>query len=281
MKKFLKVAIIVLLVIGAIGGTVYFFFRNHKEKSSKTESIVNMVKSESKTNFNNSLSNIKAIANSDSTDVRLDVIIETNAKLDEIVYVLSSYYLNSNTVINNKDIKNQLDTVNSLRSTMSSMMTEYNIKKDSVYFDRHLGLNDLYKTSCDYVENYAKFAGLLCDNVSGVNKKADIKFAMFELYVDIVENTFAKTKTDANNLEIIEDASNINLINSEMQINNSYIVTDQAYTTNAVNFVNYYYSCDKQAFAKNLATNVAAVNSSLQPNNELIATYYFKTIYGI
>ena len=105
MKKFIKVFIIVLLVIGVIGGTCFFFFRKHKDKNSKTESIVSMLQSESKIKFDEDLSLITGyMKDSNSADTRLDLIINTSGKLDDILSVLSSYYVSANTQIKNEEI---------------------------------------------------------------------------------------------------------------------------------------------------------------------------------
>lgn len=281
MKKFLKVLIIVLLVLGAVGGTTYFFFKNNKKKSGDTGSLVNMLTSQQKLDFNNDLRKMRTIVNSDLTDNRLTVIIETNDKLDQVVYGLLSYYLDTNTTINNIPIKEQLDVVNANRALLGDMIKEYNIKKDSVFFDRHLGANDFYKNASVYLVEYAKFTDMLNDYTKVNNKNADIKFAMIEVYTDVVENTFSKVVKNAKNLNEIENASNISLINDKMFIDNSYIQSTQAYTANASNFVKYYNNCNKQNFASSLANNVTTVTSAEQANNELIATYYFKLIFGI
>ena len=281
MKKFLKVLIIVLLVLGAVGGTTYFFFKNNKKKSGDTGSLVNMLTSQQKLDFNNDLRKMRTIVNSDLTDNRLTVIIETNDKLDQVVYNLLSYYINTNTTINNIPIKEQLDVVNANRALLGDMIKEYNIKKDSVFFDRHLGANDFYKNASVYLVEYAKFTDMLNNYTKVNNKNADIKFAMIEVYTDVVENTFSKVVKNAKNLNEIENASNISLINDKMFIDNSYIQSTQAYTANASNFVKYYNNCNKQNFASSLANNVTTVTSAEQANNELIATYYFKLIFGI
>ncbi len=281
MKKFLKVTIIVLLVLGAIGGTTYFFFKNNKKKSGDTGSIVNMLTSQQKLDFNNDLRKVRTIVNSDLTDNRLTVIIETNDKLDQVVYGLLSYYVDTNTAINNIPIKEQLDVVNANRALLGDMIKEYNIKKDSVFFDRHLGANDFYKSACVNLVEYAKFTDMLNNYTKVNNKNADIKFAMIEVYTDVVETTFSKVVKNAKNLNEIENASNISLINDKIFIDNSYIQSTQAYTANASNFVKYYNSCNKQNFASSLANNVTTVTSAEQANNELIATYYFKLIFGI
>ena len=293
MKKFLKVFIIVLLVLGVIGGTAFFFFRKIEKENNTTTSIVAMLKAEKKLEFNEDLKEIQTYVNSDGTDTRVDLIISTSEKLDEIVYILSTYHIENNTKINNEQIADQFKEVKNSRSLLSRMIAEYKIKKDSSKFDRHLGANDLYEQSCDYLVNCAKLANLINNNLD-VDKSADIKFNMFEVYANVVIDTFndkninkgADIKTD------LKNADNIDVMNSVLQIRNSYIVkienantqdeiVTHLFTANNNYFNNYYNKCDKSSFAKNLANNLELVTDSEQPTNEKIATYYFRLIYGI
>ena len=108
MKKFLKVFIIVLLVVAVIGGTCYFFFRKIEEKNNTTGSISAMLQSETKIKFSEDLYAINNIANFDGTDKRMELIITTSENLDQLVYVLATYYIESDTKINDEVISNKL-----------------------------------------------------------------------------------------------------------------------------------------------------------------------------
>lgn len=281
MKKFLKVFVIVLLVIAVIAGTCYFFFKNYEKNNFKTPSLVNMLQSEEKLSFNSKLANVATIVNSDGTDNRIDLLVTTNAKLDQIVYALSSYHINSNTIINDKQISKALKQVNVSKSLLNSMFDEYNIKKDSQYFNRHTGANDLYTQASAYLINYAKFVGLLND-YTGLNQtKIDIKFNAFDIYVNVVKNTFNNLNSSVDKTVVVYD-KNIKLINNVLKVENSQIVTTgDKFSINNNNFNQYYNLCNKTEFAVNLAINVNSVTNSNQTTNEKIATYYFKVIFGL
>ena len=280
MKKFLKTFIIILLVLCVIGGTVYFFFKNMKEKDNTTESIVGMLKSESKIAFNESLNKMSTFVNSDGTDNRLDILIETSNKLDDIVYTLTTYLVEDDT-INNEEIAKSLKSVNASKTTLNAMMKEYNIKKDSSFFNRHLGANDFYEEMSSYLTKYSTFANLL-NNYINVDKTADIKFDLFNVYTNVVSNTF-KTLATKDNLVVVQNDDNIEEVNTRIVIDNSYVVTSgNQFSINNNNFIKYYNKCEKQEFAKNLTTNINSVTEiSENSTNEQIATYYYKLVFGM
>ena len=282
MKKFLKVFIIILLIGAAVCGTCYIFFRNLKKNQHKTESIAEVLVSDTKKEFNSNLRSLSAVVNSDSTDNRIDLIVQTSEKLDEIIYVLSTYFVDTQTVLNDKEISNSLDEILASRKLLSAMMKEYNIKKDSAYFNRHLGVNDFYKQVGSYLIKYAGLANLLNEHVSVVDKNADLKFSMFEIYSNVVQLTFSDIDKNANDRLMVKDDLNITLLNDIMEIENGFIVTHCEQFSKYTNLFNKYYnSCNKTTFAKQLKSNVNSTISLSDTSNERLATYYFKIIYGI
>ena len=279
MKKFLKVFIIVLLVIASVAGTCYFFFKNLKEKDNTTASFAEMIYSESYKTFKNDLVKTASYVNSDKTDSRLDLIIETQMNLDEILTVLSSYHIDTDAKINNERISKAAKQLNSSKSLLQSMMREYSIKKDSTYFDRHLGANDLYKQSCNYLIAYARLLNYINMDLE-LNKNVDLKFTMFDIYCNVVSTSFNSTK-EASSRVVIENASNINKINDIFELDNSIIVTAVNPFASVINeFNDCYYSCNKTEFAENLSANILTANSN-QGTAEQVATYYFKQIFGV
>ena len=252
-----------------------------KEKNNTTQSLVAMLNSTSKIEFNEDLATMNSIVNSDGTDARLNVLIATNSRLDEIVYTLTSYFVQSNTQINNEEIAKALRTVLSSRSTLEAMIDEYFIKKESAYFDRHLGANDFYKEMSYYLKNYARFASLLNNYVSLQNKNNDVKFSMIEVYTDVVRNTFSLLNEDAR-IEI-SNKTNINEVNLRIAIHNFHITTSlHSLSINGNYFIKYYNLCNKQEFAKNIATYISSVSTVTEDSTyEEVATYYYKLYFGI
>ena len=205
MKKFLKVFIIVLLVLGAVCGTTFIFFRNYKNENNTTASICELLQSEKKMGFNDALETTSDIVDSDGTDKRMNLIVETNNMLDEIVFDLSAYHIKAQTKIKDKALTKSLNQLNESRTLLANMLEEFNIKKDSAFYDRHLGLNDLYQQSCVYLSNYASFANIL-NKITDVEKSSDIKFATFEVYANVVKRAFSNINRGSS-IVVIDDSS--------------------------------------------------------------------------
>lgn len=281
MKKFLKVFIIFLLVVAAVGGTCFVFFRNIKKNEYKTPSFAQMLKSESKLKFDNDLTNMSNVVNSDLTDDRLSLICKTNNNLNNIVYILSTYFIDTNTTLNDKEILNATNQVSASRNLLVDMMKEYNVKKDSAFFDRHLGANDFYKQASVYLIRYANLATLLNNYVDDVDKNADIKFNMFEIYSNVVASTFNKIEADSENRLVVKDRLNIDLLNNVLILEDSYIKTSCEKFSVYTNYFNKYYNLSNKAnFVKDLQINLSSVTEN-ETENEKLATYYFKVVYGI
>ena len=173
-----------------------------------------------------------------------------------------------------------LQQVKSSRSSLIAMLDEFEIKKSSNYFNRHTGANDLYIQSCRYLTNYARFLNYL-NNDLNLNKVSDIKFSAFDVYTNVVLISFEKTKI-SNNLVYIENDKNINKANSLIEINDSFVETKIDQFAQEINLFNgVYYNCNKMEFAKDLADNLATVNSAQQSTFEKVAAYYFKQIFGV
>ncbi len=273
MKKFLKVFITVLLVLGVIGGTVFFFFRKHKEKNNTTDPILALADSEVATKLQTDLTSI--------SDDRMTMIAATNVNLNNVIYNLSSYYIENNTQIKDEKIATQVRAVNSSRSLLTAMINEYNIKKESTYFNKTLGANDLFNQSCLYLVQYATLANMINAHISNVDKTADAKFSVLEIYCNVVINDFSSTKVDSG---VVKLNSSLNIAKANSIIifdaNSSYVIINNNFTLDSSEFIKCYNSCDKLLFAKNFAGNIESVNSAEQALMERLATYYFKLIIG-
>ena len=280
MKKFIKVFIIVLLVVAVVAGTAFFFFRKIEEKNNTSASIAAITNPKGTSEFYAQLDEMKDLVNSDGTDNRLDIVIETCERLDQYIFALSTYYIDTDTKINNEKIANLTNQLSASKSLMSSMVQEYNIKKESSYFDRHLGANDFYKQACSHIITSANLLKEINNNIN-VNKDADIKFSMFECYANVAIQTFTSTQV-VNSKIVIKDSSNIQIMHKNVEFNGSLVETEtSAFGSEIRSFNKYYSDCNKTEFASKLAENISSVNSVEQDSNEKIATYYFKLIYGI
>ncbi|MBE5740966.1 MAG: hypothetical protein E7351_00305 [Clostridiales bacterium] len=282
MKKFLKILIIVLLVAAAVCATVFVFFRQKGERDVNTGSIVAYIGSIEKKTFNSNMetlsNNVKAY---NANDTRFDFVEDTSDNLDTILETLITYYMADDTNIADADIKSQFESVKASRARVDDMYTEFDIKKDSKWFARDKGANDIYRQISDYLVKYADLVNLINADVQIANKNVDIKFAMFEIYANVVSNTFKEFETDANQLVSVKKIENIDLLNDEMFVQNSYIESAKAFTSTCNDFIKYYNQCDKQEFAKNLAGNVEIDAITEDSSNIEKATYYLKSIYGL
>lgn len=294
MKKTIKVIIIVVLVLLVIGGTVFLFLKRDRENNITTSSIERYLSSTTKVEqIDKGLVSVASIVNSDGTDNRMNLINNTNNKLNEIIRTLITYYVKDNTQITNEKIYKKFAEVQGQQSLLLSMLNEYNIKKDSSFFNRHIGANDLYIQSCNYLYNYAELAQLINDSVK-VNKVSDAKFNMFELYTIIAKQTFNKENIEeiSGRKTLLKEYDDLTLMNSVVKLKNGNLVKIENEGTafenvtillsiNNNNFNKHYQKCNKEVFANNLASNVQTVNTASQSTDEKLATYYFKLIYGI
>jgi hypothetical protein len=280
MKKFLKVFIIVLLVVAVVAGTCVFFFKRMEKRNNTTESLAGMFAGEANKKFNEDLSFINSIVKAGGTDNRIELIVETNKNLDSILLSLITFHIGNDFKINDKEISKAVDSLNHARSVMNSMMVEYNIKKDSEFFNRQLGINDFYKQSCSYFVNYANLIKLINDDLN-VNRMADAKYNIYDVYANVVIQTFSSTNASSvqNAPVVITNSANINKINSYFKQNDSFFKTSNVFDSNVSNFNRYYMNCNKSLFASEFANNVENVTTENQSTNEKIATYYFKLIF--
>lgn len=284
MKKFLKVFTIVLAVVAVIGGTAFIFFRNLKKQEIKTTSISALYNSNATKEFYSSLKKVNEDINAGVADAnkdnRLDLIISTGERLDSYIFSLSSYYIGTETKIENAKIATELIGVNSSKSLLSRMITEFNIKKESEYYNRNKGINDLYVQACYYLIQDAELLIAINDSLS-VDKSCDLKFNMFDVYANTILNNFEQFET-VNGIVKLKNTEDVNIMNTHMKISSSIIETKLEPFAKEINQFNQFYSvCDKNEFALNLAENIALVQNAEQDSNAKIATYYFKLIYGI
>ena len=283
MKKFLKIFIVMLLVLGVIGGTCYFFFLDLKKKNSTTPSVAEYLASVNKSTFDADLIRVKSIMNDNSNDKRFDLIVVTSGKLDNMMASVSSYYVSSNTQINNKEIFNSFNDVKSSRALLQNMMNEYQRKSEnSTYFDKTLGANDMYLQACNYLMSYAQLIRLVQESLS-VNRNSCVKFNLFDVYTNVVAQTFSKTNIDQLRTAplVVDNDANLDIMNRNIDFDGLSLKLTNPASSIANNFDKYYSQCSKADFALNLSSNVAIVNNANQSTNEKIATYYLKAILGL
>ncbi len=241
-----------------------------------------MLQSEGKLKYDQDLNSTLVIANG-AGDERIKLISETSQNLDQIVAVLASYYVDSNTEVHNSDMVKQLDSVKGSRYLFGRMLTEYLLKKDSGYFNKTQGANDLFEQGLDYLIKYATFANMLNDSITGINKYSDFKFSMFEIYSNVIITSFSHvTPNELTGLLQLDKADSIVLLNTIFKIEDSYVVTRVDRFSKIINqFNDNYYKSDRVFFATNLHANMKNASSAYENTYEEIAAFYLKEIYGI
>lgn len=263
MKKFLKVFIIVILVVAVIALTCFFFFKKYKEKNSTSESLVVMLEKNVSLN-----TNIKAVSTilkndnnlEDNVANKLDVIISTSEGLDAITYELSTYYIESETIIRNEEIAKKVNQVDATRTLLDRMIEEYKLKTTSSYFNKAEGLTDLYNQSCVYLVQYSELVSLINSNLP-IDTTTDVQFTLYELYTIVVNQTFSSQ---------IVDAKNINKLATMFQGGKVKIINQ--YSINSNEFIKFFNKIDKNEFALKLADNIN--NTSATPDNLYLLTAY-------
>lgn len=276
MKKGLKIFIIILLVILAAVGTAVIFYKNLNKDKPKNISIstltqvVDSAETKQKVNSVDLLYKEKV-----STSTIIEEYLTTNEKLDSCVNFLCNYIIAETDNISDEEIYFRTNSVLAKQSKINRMMNEYILKATkSSYFDREIGLTDLYNAFTTYIVEKSTLVKDL-NNFIDVNKNVDITFSMLDLYSSVALNTYSNLI----NGKIVSNES-LNLMNSKFEIKNnqlSGLVVEQS-SIEVNKFIEAYYKCDKLDLAKNLNSYM-----STTPSNELTkkAVDSFKLVYGI
>ena len=283
MKKIVKALIIFLVVVLSVGGTCFIFFKNYKRKEAESASLASCINNMDKLDLD--------IVDFDGKFVEIK---KTNKNLEDSMFALSAYFIDDEFVIQNDDIISKIKSVNNSIGLASDMIAEYKIKSefknsdDKSYFDKELGRNDLFNAMCDYIVEYATLVSMINTDLEykNINKQADMKFEMIDLYCRVAVNTFSEKETnEVTGISKVKDETNINILNNHFHLSTSYLTgADLTPTNTSYNnmFIRHYSVCDKADFAKNLSTNINSVTEITDQSTSVqFATYYFKKIYGI
>lgn len=284
MKKVLKVIIITLLVIAAIVGTCFVFFKNYKTAFVPELSLIELTNSEENNKLDKGYTTVYILIVGKKPEDRIPLLQNVSNELDNIWDSLMGYYVSSNFKVKDADLNKKHEQVVKQRKLVLSMIEEFRIKSSSDWFKRDLGANDIVKASADYLVKYADLVlhlNNMLDAKKDLNKKSDLKFAMFDLYARVVKNNFSKTKVNNNKLVVVENTYDMNELNDYFTIQSSYILATEAFSSNAIKFIEYYASC-KDEFAVNFASNIEREITLTNTSTSLEKTiFYFQKVYGI
>lgn len=284
MKKFLKTLVIIVLVVGAVAGTCYFFYSHMREQIDASASVGEFVYGVKNKDFDAKIERVNGLANS-----RFDLIITTDSKMREMTTILNYYLINAKEKSVDEDrIVDRLNDIYSLQDRIDDVMDEYIVKCDSASFDRMAGSNELYDALCSYMVAYADLMNIINSEIVDVlpYANADINFSMIDLYVNVVTNTFTNVTNNINGLRQIANSANINLVNTYLKFEDGRLNTgnssfgDYSYLNN--NFIKYYSQCNKTDLASDFARLVNNTTSiANNSTNEQRAAYYFREIFGM
>lgn len=282
MKKFLKVFLVIILIIGAIAGTVFFFFKFFKEKVDSVAEVSNYIYADSSVQFNDK---IKQVDSALGSDARFDLIMETRENLEDSIVALLPYMKKYGEEFSHDKVVKELDIVKEKQSLASEMIAEFQLKSDSPYYPKSLGANDLYVEMSNMLVSQAQLVKVINNELSnaGVDKSGDIKFTLIDVYADVVITSFDEFQK-VDNKAIIKDIEDIEFINTYFAVYNGCVLNLKNGSFSYLNnkFVEIYSNCNKSAFADNLKLNSNTVSTwSESLSNELKATYYFEQMYGI
>lgn len=282
MKKFLKVFLVIVLILGAIAGTVFFFFRFFKEKVDSVVEVSNYIYADSSIEFNDK---IKEVDNVLGQDARFDLIMETCENLKDSIVALLPYMQKYSGEFSHDKVVEELNIVKEKQSLASDMIAEFQLKSDSPYYQKSLGANDLYAEMTKMLVSQAQLIKVINSELTnaGVDKSGDVKFSLIDIYADVVITSFDEVQKVDNKI-VIKENENIEFINTYFGISKGCVQNLKNGSFSYLNneFMKIYSVCNKTTFAENLKLNSNSVSTwSESLSNELKATYYFEQIYGI
>ena len=185
MKKFLKTLFVVILILGSVAGTTYFFFSHLAPKNNYFVDISSFVTGANSTEFNAKLEEVTR--HSDTAEFegkkRFGTIVEVNKNLNNSLLALDDYMILAEEYdFDYSSISNEYLSVVSAHNKTYSVMDEY-LTKLQGDLDEVYGANDVFVSFSNYIVKYSKFLNALNSQIKTfkINKDADLKFSLIEI----------------------------------------------------------------------------------------------------
>lgn len=270
MKRFFKNLVILILVLGAVGGTAWFFYSQLTKERDCYAATLNYQESGWNKEFiaGVNLMNQKSGAN------RFGLLCNANAELEKIHTLLIPYLSKAeNSKVDSNKICSELEKLMDIQVELTDMVDEYIYKADkSQTFNKSTGGNPVYKEFADYISKYAKYLKVVNSEIGKiVNQNNDSKFYVIEIYLSIVENTFANVDV---NSEVYVISNELNILKADLilPLIGNY---NMNFSANSTAFVKSYQKCGKKTLVENFSalwdnsyetsdTNLKTVVSSLK-----------------
>ena len=209
-KKFFKSLLITILVIASVGGTCYLFYQNLTKQEDSFACVSEFLIGGDKSELHSNLITINNTLK-DLGDDKLEVVIDTCDRLDNITLSLSQYLIVAKdyNVDQNKIVK-YLNATEQKQSKLENDIVEFNLKSTSNDFNKILGSNDLYKSACNYINSYCDLIEVMNREIDNIikNKSEDVKFSIYEIYYNSCRLVF----TSFNSSISVEISNKLNMI---------------------------------------------------------------------
>ena len=273
MKKFWKILIITVLVLGTIAGTCWIFYSKFKKERESYTLALSYLHSSDRVEFNAMVK--------DASDVsgvsRFGYMVTTLNKLDEINSILTPYLKQNGSKVDSNKIYSHHKAFVGMQSEIKDMIREYTKKSqnpENQTFNKNTGANPVYKALSSYMINYSEYLFVISGELQNAfNRKADTKFYTMEIYLNVVIYTFSNLNEQEGSLQI-QHPENLLRANENLKFSNNSV---SYFSTDAVMFRETYLKCDMKKFAENFATNLGTA-LAVNGNAENDAMFYLKNM---
>ncbi len=282
--KFLKVFLIIVIVLGSVGGTSYFFFKTFHKEQNAYASINGFVYGTNLEDFSREISTIDKTGGA-----RFTLIENVNDEMQEIIKTLNVYLINaSEKSVNNSAINKQIKSAYSQMEHVRNLLEEYRIKCKSSSFNKTVGANDLYVGLSNYLVRVANLISTVNVELKRVvvNYAVDLKFLMIDVYANSCAYAFGNLDRTLSLTNLsTKGSANLTIVRNNFDINNGYCNINSAngsFSKLNNNFIEAYLLCNTKDFAINLSENVNKITSlSVATTNEEKATWHYKEMFDI
>lgn len=288
MKQFLKAILIVVLVSASIAGTTYFFFSRLTPEQDYFVKLNQFLVSDAHEEFNTKLGIISSFDSAESD--RFENVITTNNTLDNALNSVVDYLIVAEEHnFKNKQINQQyIDLINTKAKT-ERIMDEYIAKEPGIPKGDSLSVpaNDVYVAFANYFVKYCNFMLKFNEELKTfkLNKNADLKFCLIEIYCNTVSNTFAEIGwgSSGGQLNVIKSPNNLKFMHQCFEKTNWFVANLNP--TNEFDFVNIQFvkafnNCNKTQFVNGLYDFVQG-NTTPADANLLQAVNCFKQVFNV